>query len=119
MTRLALAAALLAAAAEAGAQLVPVTRCNSAIPCSIPFGLRPAGAAAWTPGAKVGQGNTAVSVSAGVEEGLKPKIDRSPVSEDPVEAAARMYVRRNPAPPTPKPTPAASPKSTAHGPQKP
>ena len=124
MTRLALAAAvLLAVTAEAGAQLVPVTRCNSAIPCSIPFGLRPADAAAWTPGAKVGQGNTAVSVSAGVEEGLKPRIDRPPVSEDPVEAAARMYVRRNPAPPTPKPTPrptpAANPQSTVHGTQKP
>jgi len=113
MTRLALAAAvLLAVAAEAGAQLVPVTRCNSAIPCSIPFGLRPADAAAWTPGAKVGQGNTAVSVSAGVEDGLKPKIDRPPVSEDPVEAAARMYVRRNPAPATPRPTAAPTPRPT-------
>jgi len=111
------AAMLLAASAAARAQLVPITRCNSAIPCNIPMGLRPADAAAWTPGNKLGQGNTGVSVSAGVEEGLKPKIDRPPVSEDPVEAAARMYVRRNPAPPAParptavpaaRPTPAAS-----------
>lgn len=114
MTRRSLAAAawLLAAAAPVPAQLVPVTRCNSAIPCSIPYGLRPADAAAWTPGAKVGQGNVAVSVSAGIEEGLKPKVDRPPVSEDPVEVAARMYVRKNPAPVAPKPTAAPTPGPT-------
>src|SRR4051812_43932182 len=52
------AVALLACAVAAGAsaQLVPVTQRNAAIPCSIPYGLRPADAAAWTPGAKVGQG---------------------------------------------------------------
>jgi hypothetical protein len=105
------AVVLLAASVTAHAQLVPITRCNSAIPCNIPMGLRPADAAAWTPGNKLGQGNTGVSVSSGLEEGLKPKVDRPPVSDDPVEAAARMYVRKNPAPPPVKATPAA-PKPT-------
>jgi hypothetical protein len=94
------------------AQIVPVTRCNAAIPCNIPYGLRPADAAGWTPGANVGQGNTAVSLSTDFTNGLAPKIDRPPLSEDPVEAAARMYVRRYPAPGTPKPVstkPAAKP----------
>ncbi len=104
---------LLAASLPARAQLVPITRCNSAIPCNIPMGLRPADAAAWTPGNKLGQGNTGVSVSTGLENGLQPKIDRPPVSEDPVEAAARMYVRRNPAPPLAKPTPAPAPAPKA------
>jgi hypothetical protein len=120
MRRRALLAALLVSGSAASvplfAQLVPVTRCNSAIPCSIPYGLRPSDAAAWTPGGQVGQGNTAMSLSTGIDGGLTPRIDRPPVSEDPVEAAARMYVRRYPAPggsaakstprPTPRPTPA-------------
>ena len=106
------AAILLAGSAAAPAQLVPITRCNSAIPCNIPMGLRPADAAAWTPGNKLGQGNTGISVSSGIEDGLKPKIDRPPVSEDPVEAAARMYVRRNPGPAPVKPAAPPAPKST-------
>jgi hypothetical protein len=114
MTRRAAAAAvmLLAATASVHAQLVPITRCNSAIPCNIPMGLRPADAAAWTPGNNLGQGNTGISVSTGIENGLKPKIDRPPVSEDPVEAAARMYVRKNPAPPAVKPTAVPTPRAT-------
>jgi len=107
------AAVLLAAAASARAQLVPITRCNSAIPCNIPMGLRPADAAAWTPGNNLGQGNTGISVSSGLDNGLHPKIDRPPVSEDPVEAAARMYVRRYPVGGTPRPTGLPSPKSAA------
>ena len=91
-------------AGAASAQLVPVTRCNAAIPCSIPMGLRPADAAAWTPGANVGHGNTGMSVSAGIEDGLKPKIDVPHVSEDPTDRAARLFVKRNPLV-TPKPTP--------------
>ncbi len=112
----ALLVSLSAASASMDAQLVPVTRCNSAIPCNIPYGLRPSDVAGWTPGAQYGQGNTGISVSTGIDYGLQPKIDRPPVSEDPVEAAARMYVRRYPAPgspsakstprPTPRPTPA-------------
>lgn len=95
----------LALPAGAAAQIVPLARCHAAIPCSIPFGLRPADAAAWSPYAATGQGNTLVSVSAGVEEGLKPKINKPPVSEDPSERAARLYVKRNPLKPTPRPTP--------------
>ena len=109
----ALAAAflLVSFAAALPAQIVPVTRCNAAIPCNIPYGLRPADAAGWTPGSNVGQGNTGISVSTNFADGLLPKVDKPPVSEDPVEAAARMYVRKYPAPattkqPTPNPTPA-------------
>ena len=111
-------AVLLAAALPSSlpAQIVPITRCNAAIPCNIPYGLRPADAAGWTPGANVGQGNTGISMSTNFQDGLLPKVDKPPVSEDPVEAAARMYVRKYPAPasssskptslkPTPTPTP--------------
>jgi hypothetical protein len=118
----AVAAAMLLASAVR-AQLVPITRCNSAIPCNIPIGLRPADAAAWTPGNNLGQGNTGISVSSGIDDGLHPKIDRPPVSEDPVEAAARMYLRHYPAPPPAKapaipaanrpiPTPHPPPRAT-------
>lgn len=110
------AAAVVLASASARAQLVPITRCNGAIPCNIPTGLRPADAAAWTPGNNLGQGNTGISVSSGLENGFQPRIDRPPVSEDPVEAAARMYVRRYPAAtprPTGLPTPKAKPANAA------
>ena len=121
---LAAAALLLIVAAAApaflSAQIVPITRCNAAIPCNIPYGLRPADAAGWTPGSNVGQGNTAISLSNNFTDGLLPKIDKPPISEDPVEAAARRYVRKYPyqgappkAPAVPKPaaapTPAAAP----------
>jgi hypothetical protein len=107
----AIAAAVLAAvavAAPAAAQLVPLTFCRSAIPCNIPFGLRPADSVAGSPYARTG--NAVVSVSAGVEEGLKPRVNRSPISEDPSEFAARIFLRRNPPPahrllPTPAPSP--------------
>jgi hypothetical protein len=114
MTRRALATAVLFAlvAATAAAQLVPVTRCNAALPCSIPFGLRPADAAAWTPGAKVGQGNTAVSASTGVDQGLKPKLDTRPAPQDPSEFAARIYLKNNPPPKSPGPTPLPTPAPT-------
>ncbi len=98
--------ALLALCAAAQAQIVPLSRCHAAIPCSIPFGLRPADAAALSPYAATGQGNTAVAVGAGIEEGLKPRVLRPAASEDPVESAARLYVKRNP----PKPTPTPGPK---------
>jgi hypothetical protein len=114
-TLLAAAPLLLALPGAARAQLVPITRCQTAIPCSIPIGLRPADAAAWTPGARTGQGNTAISATAGIEEGLKPHIDVPHVSEDPTDRAARIFVKKNPlavtpktaAKPTPSPTPAA------------
>jgi len=104
---LAAAIVLAACAASSRAQLVPITRCNGAIPCSIPIGIRPADAAAWTPGAKTGQGNTAVSVS--VDERLKPHIDTPHVSEDPTDRAARIFMKRNPLP-TPRPSPKPTPK---------
>ncbi len=114
MSRRALLAAslLLGAASGSRAQIVPLSRCNAAIPCSIPFGLRPADSVGFSPYAKTGQGNTAISVSAGIEEGLKPKIDKVPVSEDPSERAARIFVKRNPlsARPTPSPTVTPGPK---------
>ncbi len=119
MARRALLAALtFLIAAGARAQLVPITRCNGAMPCNIPIGLRPADAAAWTPGGNQGQRGALMSVSTGVDEGLKPKIDTRAVSEDPSERAARIFLRRNPAPaPTPaakgpakEPTPAPTPR---------
>ena len=102
-----LAALLLAFAPALFAQIVPLSRCQAAIPCSIPFGLRPADATAFSPYARTG--NVGISVSAGVEEGLKPKLDRIPVSEDPSERAARIFVMRNPYAlgPTKTPTPRA------------
>lgn len=119
MARRALLAALtFLVAAGARAQLVPIARCNAAIPCNIPIGLRPADAAAWTPDSKQGQGGVPISVSAGIEEGLKPKVDTRAVSEDPSERAARIFLRRNPAPattpaakgPAKEPTPAPTPR---------
>jgi hypothetical protein len=103
------ASLLLGAASGSRAQIVPLSRCNAAIPCSIPFGLRPADGVAFSPYAKTGQGNTAISVSAGIEEGLKPKIDKVPVSEDPSERAARIFVKKYPVAGKPTPTPARPP----------
>ena len=97
-----LAGLVLASAAHA--QLVPLARCNGALPCSIPFGLRPADSVAFSPYARTGQGNTAVSVSAAVDELLKPRVDTPHVAEDPSERAARIFVKRNPIKPTPTPT---------------
>jgi hypothetical protein len=64
---------------------------------------------AGSPYARTGQGNAVISVSAGIEEGLKPRIDRHPVPEDPSEFAARIFVRKNP-PPVAAPTPFPAPK---------
>ena len=92
------------------AQLVPLARCHAAIPCSIPYGLRPADAVSNLPDA--GFGNSLIGVGLAVDNGLKARVAVSPVSEDPVESAARLYVRKNPlkAPrPTPTPRPSAAP----------
>jgi len=94
------------------AQIVPITRCNAAIPCNIPYGLRPADAAGWTPGSNVGQGNTGISMSTNFTDGIVPRIDKPPVAEDPVEAAVRMYVRKYPAPATTKVAPKNAPART-------
>lgn len=94
-------------ASAARAQLVPLSQCGAAIPCSIPVGLRPADAAALSPYARAGQGNALIAVEAAVEEGLKPKVVTRAVAEDPSERAARLFVKRNPSLslPTRTPTP--------------
>ena len=114
MKRAALLAAtgLLALAGAAGAQLVPLARCHAAIPCSIPYGLRPADAVSNLPDA--GFGNSLIGV--GVDNGLKPRLIASPVSSDPVEDAARLFVRKNPLRTKP-PTPTPVPKPAASGPK--
>ena len=103
----------LAFASGARAQLVPLSQCGAAIPCSIPSGLRPADAAALSPYGRVGPGNSAISVSAGIEEGLKPRVVTRAIAEDPSERAARLFVKHNPslAARTPTPTPAPRPKN--------
>ena len=106
------AAGLTAFTAAAFAQLVPLARCHAAIPCSIPYGLRPPAAVANLP--EAGFGNSLIGVGLRVDNGLKPRLAVSPVSEDPAESAARMFVHRNPlkaktpaAASTPAPTPKA------------
>ena len=104
MRRAVLVAALFAALpAAASSQLVPLARCHAAYPCAIPYGLRPADAVTNLPDAQLG--NALIGV--GVDNAFKPRLIASPVSADPVEGAARLYVRKNPLPaktPTPKPT---------------
>ncbi len=95
----------IALASAAGAQVVPLARCAAAIPCSIPFGLRPASSVELSPYARPEQSNVALSVSAGVEEGLKPRLVTRAIAEDPTERAARIFVRRNPLAGSPRPTP--------------
>ena len=110
--RLALGAAagLLLLAAGAAGQLVPLSQCGSAIPCSIPTGLRPADAAALAPNGRAAGGNTLVSVSAQIDEGLKPRVVTRGVADDASELAARIFVKRNPGivRRTPTPTPHVS-----------
>ena len=100
---------LLASSGALRAQLVPLSRCHAAFPCSVPYGLRPADAAANLPDA--GYGNTLIGV--GVDNALKPRIIGSPLSSDPVEDAARLYVKKNPLKArTPTPRPDAKPLPT-------
>jgi hypothetical protein len=111
-------AALLSAAAltsvavfstAASAQLVPLARCHAALPCSIPYGLRPSDAVSNNPDA--GIGNSLIGIA--LDGGLKPRLAVAPISEDPVESAARMYVHRNPIRKSPTPTPAAKAEPSA------
>jgi hypothetical protein len=90
------------AAGSAGAQLVPLARCQAAYPCNLPYGLRPADAVANLPDAR--GGSTLISV--GVDGAFKPRVIAPPVSGDFAEDAARLYVLKHPLPPTAKPTPA-------------
>jgi len=105
--------ALLAPAGTALAQLVPLTRCQAAFPCSVPYGLRPADAVTNLPDARLG--NSLIGAGVGLDNGLKVRVAVSPVSEDPSEGAARLFLRKNPlkpkATPTPGPTPAAAPSA--------
>ncbi len=97
---------LLASSGALRAQLVPLSRCHAAFPCSVPYGLRPADAAANLPDA--GYGNTLVGV--GLDNALRPRMIAWPISGDPVDDAARLYVKKNPLKPrTPTPGPAATP----------
>jgi hypothetical protein len=98
----------LAFASSLRAQLVPLSQCGSAMPCSLPTGLRPADAAALSPYGRVGPGNGAIAVSAGIEEGLKPRVVTRAVAEDPTERAARLFVKRNPSLSVRTPTPTPS-----------
>jgi hypothetical protein len=96
---------LTAAATTASAQLVPLARCHAAFPCSVPYGLRPADAVTNLPDA--GIGNSLIGIELGAN-GFKPRLAVAPVSEDPAESAARMYVHRNPLAFKKTPTPGAA-----------
>jgi hypothetical protein len=116
--RVLLAAAALLIVAGARAQLVPITRCNAAIPCNFPYGLRPWRAANWTPDTNSASPSAAISVFSPIDQGLKPQIVTQPVAEDASEQAARIYLRHYPPPvakATPVPTPALTPRPTPAG----
>ena len=103
------AVSLAALSVEARAQLVPLTRCQAAFPCSQPYGLRPADAVANLPDARLG--NTLAGVS--VNGAFQLRLAAPHPSSDPAEDAARLYVLRNPLKPTPTPTPAPTAAPTA------
>jgi hypothetical protein len=108
-TALFAAAGLMALAGTAAAQLVPLTRCQAAFPCSVPYGLRPADAVANLPDARLG--NTFVGGT--VNGSFQTQLVAPHASSDPAEDAARLYVRKNPLPPTSTPTPAPTAAPTA------
>jgi hypothetical protein len=99
-------AGFLALTAGAAAQLVPVSTCHAALPCSIPYGLRPADAVQnHANNANGGPGNTAMTL--GINSNMQVRLVK-PISEDPTDLAARLFVKKNPhlVKPTPVPTPA-------------
>jgi hypothetical protein len=102
----------------AAAQLVPLSQCGSALPCSIPVGLRPADAAAVSPYGRIGNSNTLVGIEVLGGEGLKPELVTRSIASDPSDLAARIFVKNNPSfamKPTPKP---AGPQTAAPSPEK-
>jgi fermentation-respiration switch protein FrsA (DUF1100 family) len=111
MRRVALfaAAGLTALAGTAAAQLVPLTRCQAAFPCSAPYGLRPADAVANLPDARLGN----VVVGGAIGGAFQLRLAAPHPSSDPAEDAARLYVRKNPLLPTPTPTLAPTAAPTA------
>jgi hypothetical protein len=98
-------------AAAARAQLVPLTSCHAALPCSIPYGLRPADSVANNPNANAS--NTAIGMHTGLENGIHPKLISRPVSEDPSDVAARVFFHRNPQLTRSTPVPAPAPTLAA------
>jgi hypothetical protein len=111
MRRIALfaAAGLVAWAGAAAGQLVPLTRCQAAFPCSVPYGLRPADAVANLPDARLGN----AVVGGAINGAFKTRLVAPHPSSDPAEEAARLYVRKNPLQPTPTPTLAPTAAPTA------
>ena len=102
-------AGLVLSAGTAAGQLVPLTRCQAAFPCSMPYGLRPADAVAKLPDARLGN----VVMGVGLDGSLKPHLAAPHASSDPAEDAARLYVLKNPLRPTATPTPAPTAAPTA------
>ena len=109
------AAAALAAASQARAQFVQLTRCQAAMPCAIPFGIRykpdPLLAAAWG-----NMPHTVISMRADPARPFEtPAIDLSKAldRQDWAREAARIFVLRNP----PKPQ-TAPPGEAAAEPEK-
>jgi hypothetical protein len=113
--RILLAAAALSVAPAAHAQFVQLTRCQSAYPCSAPFGLR------WNPEPLVAGAYGNIPGSAGAfalkidpSKPLQPPVldlSKAVENQDFARNAARVFVLRYPAPkakPTPPPDPAGA-----------
>jgi hypothetical protein len=92
-------------AGPAAAQFVTLSRCQAALPCAIPFGVRYRPDPLIT--AQYGRvGSTAVSAGVRLETPLKPEIDkRTEMDLDAVDAAVRKSLQTHP-----PPAPATSPK---------
>jgi hypothetical protein len=108
------AAVFFAAAGTAGAQFVQLSRCQSAMPCATPFGLRynpdPISVAGFTAVPK-----TALSMRVDPTHPLDlPRLDLSKEldKQDWARQAASLIVLKYP-PPKPKPTPKAGAETVA------
>jgi hypothetical protein len=92
-------------AASAAAQFVTLSRCQAALPCAVPFGLR------YRPDPLIaGQygriGVTAISAGVRLETPLKPELDkRTEVDLDAVDAAVRKSLQLHPPPAGPRQQP--------------
>jgi hypothetical protein len=108
-----LALGALLAAASSPAQFVSLSRCRTALPCSLPWGIR------YNPdpilGAQYGNLGTdgsALSIRLDPKLTQPPKFDLAPVldSQDFARVAAEVFVLRHPAPAvSPPPAPTAKP----------
>ncbi len=95
-----LAAAGLFAASAARAQFVPFTRCHGAYPCNVPFVIQ------YKPDPLIAgpypSAPSSSAVSAHVELKKNPEVvldkpaTELPLSDDPVEASVRAFLKRNP-----------------------